>query len=245
VALDARDRAEIEAQWEKLKNFAERVFVTAEGHFKGAYQTFSSSDDFEVKVEGALRQWLEEHVLKGRTFVWPIAIKGSPFRGLESFGAKHAEVFFGRDGDRARALDRLKDAAEAGFPFLLIVGPSGAGKSSFARAGVLPWLVKPGAVAGVGVWRTAVMRSSDHPDGAIASLARHLFDASNDIPEPETGRPVALPELAAGDSATPQALAALVLGFRSGQVRAPRGSGQRRAGGHDSDREGAEIRRPI
>ena len=41
VALDAPDRAEIEAQWEKLKSFAERVFVTAEGHFKGAYQTFS------------------------------------------------------------------------------------------------------------------------------------------------------------------------------------------------------------
>ena len=87
VALDAPDRAEIEAQWEKLKSFAERVFVTAEGHFKGAYQTFSSSDDFETKVEGALRQWLEENVLKGRASLWPIAIKGSPFRGLEPFGA--------------------------------------------------------------------------------------------------------------------------------------------------------------
>ena len=125
-------------------------------------------------------------------------------------------MFFGRDGDRARALDRLKDAAEAGFPFLLIVGPSGAGKSSFARAGILPWMVKPGAVTGVGVWRATVMRPSDHPDGAIASLTRHLFDAANDIPEPETGRPVALPELAAGDSATPQALAALFSTFARG-----------------------------
>ena len=126
-------------------------------------------------------------------------------------------MFFGRDGDRARALDRLKDSAEAGFPFLLIVGPSGAGKSSFARAGVLPWLVKPGAVAGVGVWRTAVMRPSDHPDGAIASLARHLFDAANDTPEPETGRPIALPELNQGDSATPQALAGLFSVFARGK----------------------------
>jgi len=221
VALDAPDRAEIEAQWEKLKRFAERVFVSAEGHFKGAYQTFSSAEDFEAKVEGALRQWLEEHVLKGRAFVWPIATKGSPFRGLEPFGAKHAEVFFGRDGDRARALDRLKDAAELGFPFLLIVGPSGAGKSSFVRAGVLPWLVKPGAVTGVGVWRAAVMRPSDHPDGAIASLARHLFDAVNDIPEPETGRPIALPELTASDSATPQALAGLFSVFARGQFERP------------------------
>ena len=221
VALDAPDRAEIEAQWEKLKSFAERVFVSADGHFKGAYQTFKSTDDFETQVEGALRQWLEEHVLKGRAFVWPIAINGSPFRGLEPFGAKHAEVFFGRDGDRARALDRIKDAADAGFPFILIVGPSGAGKSSFARAGVLPWLVKPGAVANVGVWRTAVMRPSDHPDGAIASLARHLFDTATDIPEPETGRPIALPELAAGDSATPQALAGLFSVFAWGKFDRP------------------------
>ena len=221
VALNVPDRAEIEAQWEKLKSFVERVFVSAEGHFKGAYQTFKSTDDFETQVEGALRQWLEEHVLKGRAFVWPIAIKGSPFRGLEPFGAKHAEVFFGRDGDRARALDRIKDATDAGFPFLLIVGPSGAGKSSFARAGVLPWLVKPGAVAGVGVWRTAAMRPSDHPDGAIASLARHLFDTATDIPEPETGRPIALPELAAGDSATPQALAGLFSVFARGKFDRP------------------------
>ena len=123
VALDATDRAEIEAQWEKLKSFAERVFVSAEGHFKGAYQ---ATDDFETKVEGALRQWLEENVLKGRAFVWPIATKGSPFRGLEPFGAKHAEVFFGRDGDRARALDRLKDAATRR---LFLIAADGAGKS--------------------------------------------------------------------------------------------------------------------
>jgi hypothetical protein len=216
VGLDDANRADIEAQWQKLKSFVERVFDSTEGHFRGAYHTFSSTDDFEAQAEGALRQWLSENVLKDRAVVWPIAIKGSPFRGLEPFGAKHAEVFYGRDGDRGRALDRLKDAAEAGFPFLAIIGPSGAGKSSFARAGILPWLVKPGAVTGVGAWRTAVMRPSDHPNGVIASLARHLFDDEKDIAEPETGRPVALPELAAGDSATPRALAGLFSVFARG-----------------------------
>ena len=217
VGLDDENRADIEAQWQKLKSFAEQVFVSEEGHFRGAYQTFSSTDDFETQAEGALRQWLSENVLRDRAVVWPIAIKGSPFRGLEPFGAKHAEVFYGRDGDRGRALDRLKDAADAGFPFLAIIGPSGAGKSSFARAGILPWLVKPGAVTGIGVWRTAAMRPSDHPNGAIASLARHLFDDEKDIAEPETGRPIALPELASGDSATPQALAGLFSVFARGK----------------------------
>src|SRR6185312_5934182 len=201
VALDSPHKAEIEDQWEKLKSFAEQVFISTEGHFKGAYQTFRSTDDFEFKVEGALRQWLAEHVLKGRAVVWPIATRGSPFRGLKPFGARHADVFFGRGGDRVRARDQLNTAAEAGFSCLVIVGPSGAGKSSFARAGLLPWLVKPGAVSGVAVWRTVVMRPSDHADGAIASLAGHLFDTAADIADEEHGRPDALPELAQGETA--------------------------------------------
>jgi hypothetical protein len=174
---------------------------------------------------------LSENVIKDRAVVWPIAIKGSPFCGLKPFGAKHSEVFYGRDGDRGRALDRLKDAAEAGFPFLAIIGPSGAGKSSFARAGILPWLVKPGAVSGVCVWRTAVMRPSDHPNGAIASLARHLFDEEKDIAESEKGRPVALPELTSGDNAPPQALAGLVSVHSSGlrSSKTPEGQSWRRS----------------
>ncbi len=156
--LDAKDRPEIEAQWARLKAFAEKVFVTPEGHFKGAYQTYSSPDHFESQLEALLRQWLEAHVLHGRALVWPREIKGSPFRGLLSFGARHEDVFFGRAGDAARAIDRLKDAAETGFPFLLIVGPSGAGKSSFARAGIIPALTRPGAVADAAVFRVAAMR---------------------------------------------------------------------------------------
>ncbi|MBR1138919.1 hypothetical protein JQ619_24435 [Bradyrhizobium denitrificans] len=217
VSLDDEKRAEIESQWQKLKQFAEQVFVTTEGHFKGAYQTFGSTDDFETKVEGALRQWLSENVLRNRAVVWPTAIKGSPFRGLEPFGAKHADVFYGRDRDRERALDRLKDAADAGFPFLTIVGPSGAGKSSFARAGILPWLVKPGAVTGVEIWRAAVMRPSDHANGPIFSLARHLFDDEEDIANQEVGRPIALPELASGDNSNPNALAGLFSVFARGK----------------------------
>jgi eukaryotic-like serine/threonine-protein kinase len=221
VALDEPSKSEIEAQWEKLKLFAEQVFVSVEGHFKGAYQTFSSIDEFEIKVEGALRQWLGEHVLKGRAIVWPIPTKGSPFRGLEAFGAKHAEVFFGRNGDCVRGFDRLTAAAEAGFPCLIVIGPSGAGKSSFVRAGLLPYLVKPGAVSGVAVWRTALMRPSDHPNGAVESLAQHLFDSAADISEQEQGRPMALPELSGGERETPRALTELFLVFARGQFPHP------------------------
>ena len=135
-ALNAPDRAEIEAQWRQLEAFVAQVFITPEGYFKGALEPYRAIDEFEAKVDRALRQWLAENVIKGHAFAWPVVTKGSPFRGLEAFGAKHSEVFFGRHGDRIRALDRLKALAENRCPFLLVVGPSGAGKSSFVRAGL-------------------------------------------------------------------------------------------------------------
>ncbi len=209
-SLDAADRGDIEAQWRQLQRFVEQVFITPEGHFKGALEPFASVDEFEEKAERALRQWLAENVLKGRATVWPIATKGSPFRGLEPFGAKHADVFFGRHGDRVRAIERLKTLAEDGFPFLAVVGPSGAGKSSFVRAGLVPALTKPGVVDGIATWRVAVMRPGDDDQDAIASLARHLFDGPNDTPPEDFGRPAALPELAEGHCARWQDLRGLL-----------------------------------
>ena len=38
--------------------------------------------------------------------------------------------------------------------FTLIFGGSGSGKSSLARAGVMPMLVRPGVVEGIGLWRS-------------------------------------------------------------------------------------------
>ena len=198
IRLDDPARAEIEGQWQGLKAFFDRWFRTPEGQFKAAFQTFSSTDDFERQAENALRQWIAEHVHEGRTFVWSIAQKGSPFRGLEPFGAKHAPVFFGRDRETAKAIDALKDAAERGIPFLLLLGPSGSGKSSLARAGLVPGLTAPGMVPSIDVWRVAVMRPSEGAS-PVAALAARLFDGPDDIKEEDKGRPFALPELAEGD----------------------------------------------
>jgi hypothetical protein len=98
VQLDDPKRTEIEAQWEELKRFFETWFRTPEGQFKAAFQTFTSTDEFETQVERLLRKWLEDKVLHGHSVTWPVDIKGSPFRGLATFGAKHAPVFFGRSG---------------------------------------------------------------------------------------------------------------------------------------------------
>ena len=198
----------VSEQWNRLKTFFMTWFQTQDGKFKLAFHNFQSTDQFEGEIEKLLRAWLEEKVLKGRSVLWPIDTKGSPFRGLAAFGAKHAPVFFGRSRDITKAVDALKDAAATGSPFLLLVGASGSGKSSLALAGLAPRLTAPGVVPSVDIWRVAVMRPGEHEGGPVAALAARLFDSASDF---EDECPLAaLPEMAASDYATPAELAKLL-----------------------------------
>jgi tetratricopeptide (TPR) repeat protein len=209
VQLDDPEAERTQQQWQRLKAFFDTWFVAADGEFKAAFQTFATIDDFEVRLERLLRSWLEDKVLRGRTVPWPIAVNGSPFRGLAAFGAKHAPVFFGRSHDITRAVDAWKEAAARGTPFLLLVGASGSGKSSLARAGLVPRVIVPGVVSNVDLWRVAVMHPSATSGGPIMSLAASLFTAEQDIPEEEQGLPPALPEIAKSDYCAPEELARL------------------------------------
>ncbi len=56
-----------------------------------------------------------------------------PFRGLGRFEAEDREVYFGRSGEVAAALETLR-----GRGVVALLGRSGSGKSSLARAGLLP-----------------------------------------------------------------------------------------------------------
>lgn len=209
VRLDDPTAEQTQQQWRRLKEFFDTWFQAADGPFKAAFQSFGTIDDFEAQLDRLLRGWLEKKVLRGRSMPWPIEVKGSPFRGLAAFGTKHAPVFFGRSRDVTRAVDQWKEAAARGPPFLILVGASGAGKSSLARAGLVPRITAPGVVPAVDLWRVAVMHPSEEPGGPIISLATRLFDAEQDIPEEERGRPPALPEIAEGDYHTPTELAHL------------------------------------
>jgi eukaryotic-like serine/threonine-protein kinase len=200
---DERDLTLLGTQWQQLKGFFERWFVSRDGHFLAAFQGFQTTDEFETQIEKLLRDWLAEHVLAARPVLWPIESKGSPFRGLEAFEGRHASVFFGRSRDVTRATDRLKAAAASGMPFLVLVGSSGAGKSSLARAGLVPRLTTPGVVPAVDAWRVAVMR----PGGGgtpIEALAEALFarDEGDGIS--------ALPELVESDYPTAHDFALLM-----------------------------------
>jgi hypothetical protein len=193
---DAQTSALVTEQWERLKSFFSTWFQTPDGHFTAAFQEFRTTDEFEVQVEALLRKWLADRILKGRPVVWPIATKGSPFRGLAAFGSRHAPVFFGRSRDIPRAIDALKDASGRGARFLLVVGPSGAGKSSLAHAGLVPRLTTPGVVPSVDIWRVALMRPRASPEGPLVSLAECLFHGESEIGADELERSIALPEIA-------------------------------------------------
>src|SRR5437899_8302880 len=109
----------------------------------------------------------------------------------------HEEVFFGRGRDIDKALERLARAEQRGTRFLLLVGESGSGKSSLARAGLVP-RIRRGALRGdAETWRVAVMRpgAAGNP---VLTLAEALFHDG------------ALPELAHGDFASPEALAGMI-----------------------------------
>jgi WD40 repeat protein len=184
---DLAAKAAAENQWLMLETFWQNSFIGP----KVAFREFEDLNGFEKHVERDLRQLIERHTRtlqaadyqdddKHRpTVVW---LKGSPFRGLESYRFEHAPIFFGRSEATKTAVEQLVENSEAGRPFLLILGASGAGKSSLAQAGVLAGVSVRGVVPGVALWRRAVMRPGGHPDGPYMALAEALT-AEAGLPE--------------------------------------------------------------
>lgn len=85
-------------------------------------------------------------------------IEDTPFRGLLPWEESDAGRFYGRDGELAAFIERLREE-----PILPVVGPSGAGKSSFVRAGVLPRLREQGR------WTMLPLRPGARPLRAMAA----------------------------------------------------------------------------
>lgn len=154
-------------QYQLLQSVWKRWTESAEGYNTAGYQSFVDADDFEKKLEDCLRQWLTRRGVVATGPVWDRALKGSPFRGLAAFEAAHAPVFFGRSVAIARGTAKLRQA-----PFVLLIGGSGSGKSSLLRAGLVPRVTAPGVLAGIDLWRNAIIVPSGDP---LAQLAEALF----------------------------------------------------------------------
>ena len=102
---------------------------------------------------------------KGGSLLDAIKIPDSPFPGLRPFEFNESHLFFGRDGQVEKLIEKL-----AVTRFLAVVGTSGSGKSSLVRAGLLPAL-RGGIMTGAGSeWRIAVMRPGNNPIGNLAQV---------------------------------------------------------------------------
>lgn len=76
---------------------------------------------------------------QARTGAWQ---GGSPFRGLQAFDARHAEVFFGRELATQELLRSVTLQMQRQHGLVLVLGPSGSGKTSLVSAGLIPALYR-------------------------------------------------------------------------------------------------------
>ena len=195
VMASLEDDAELDrqrAQKASLARFVQRWFEDAGAQaFKAASHLFADPVAFEDLLETHLRELVRARIgseaTPGPGIRWH---DGSPFRGLDAFEIAHAQVFFGRARARNALRELLVRQTARGSGFVLVFGASGSGKSSLVKAGLLPDLMLPGMVRGVGLCRVATMRPGDVPQDLFAGLAAALLRGASGASA------AALPELA-------------------------------------------------
>lgn len=89
---------------------------------------------------------------------------GRPFRGLQSFGSEHADVFYGRERQAETLANRIRKVG-----MLTVTGPSGSGKTSLLTAGALPR---------IGDLEAVVMRPGQNPIAVLAAVLGGDEDAT-------------------------------------------------------------------
>jgi serine/threonine protein kinase/formylglycine-generating enzyme required for sulfatase activity len=117
------------------------------------------------------------HTLDGILTGAPAPTGGNPYRGLRAFDAEHRGDFFGRGGDVAAVVDRLREG-----PLVAVAGDSGIGKSSLCRAGVVP-AIAAGGLGDRRHWRAVALSPGRRPysalcDALAATAAQRALPAS-------------------------------------------------------------------
>src|SRR5215471_16514110 len=110
---------------------------------------------------------------------FPFAEGRRPYPGLTPLEEDDAAIFFGRDAQIVRELDKLRLLTRSGVErMLIILGASGCGKSSFLRAGLWPRLKRDDSA-----W---LPLSTIRPERAVISgkfgLVEALYRLMNEAP---------------------------------------------------------------
>ena len=105
---------------------------------------FSGAPVWDDQHRGVVGMTVSSERTQGATaYLIPIPALGdawqegqiNPYRGLAPFREEDSELFYGRDSDVERLLERVRE-----HELLAVVGPSGSGKSSLVSAGLIPHL---------------------------------------------------------------------------------------------------------
>ncbi len=116
----------------------------------GAIQHLDLSNDSQEAYKQLLKELTTLALNTQEGFEWDKT--RSPYPGMLSFEWDDAAIFFGRDDDTLRVIERLNArSTQGGSRLLALLGASGSGKSSLLKAGVLPrlgrdqhhWIILP------------------------------------------------------------------------------------------------------
>lgn len=163
------------AEFTQARALGKAIFLvietpTGDAQISPDIQTLNLLSDREGGLERLSRELVRIALDAQGGFKWDA--NRPPFPGLLAFHEEDAAIYFGRDDDIRRLIERL-DArrVQGGAKLIALLGSSGSGKSSLLRAGVVPRLKRAGRNWIV----TPAMRPRLHP---IDELAVALAGAS-------------------------------------------------------------------
>src|SRR4051794_4450146 len=138
--------------------------------------------DGDADARARLKEGLKRVGLDPSSF--PFEAGRRPYPGFAFMEEKDAAIFFGRDAQIVRGLDKMRGLVRTGVDrMLVILGASGSGKSSFLRAGLWPRLQRDD--------RTWLPLPIIRPERAVMSGSFGLAQALQKI----TGEPAFVDEI--------------------------------------------------
>jgi TIR domain len=143
------------AEFTQARALGKAIFPVIETPANGAriapdIQALNLTSDREGGLERLKRELVRIALDTQGGFKWDAS--RPPFPGLLAFQEEDAAIYFGRDDDIRRLIERLEARrAQGGTKLIALLGSSGSGKSSLLRAGVVPrlkgagrnWIVTP------------------------------------------------------------------------------------------------------
>lgn len=192
----------------RLESYKERQIVDLAAPPASHKETVQyRGESHEVLFNGAalssVKDYLSKRGITPDHFPWPPPDRpdAEPFPGLSAFTEEDAGIFFGRDADIVRGLDRLRLLRRNGRPRLLVIqSASGAGKSSYLRAGLWPRLARDSDFAPLAILRPA-QGILTGPEGLGRKLAQRLSRPGSPVNAGDVhARLMAADETAAADA---------------------------------------------